>query len=561
LLRPRLPPCFLPLASFSALPCPPLIAFSSATPPNPILPTTLQEREKLAKEHFALLQKQRRLLEAQAAAAAPPPSLPEAAPPLPLPLGPAAGGPGLFALPPASGAQAAAGAGLPSAATALELWAAARGGGAAGSSFAGLSGLLPPAHDRSDSLELLSEQQGLLDLLNDQPAEFVGGAAAPPTPFDAADSSAAAGDGPRSPCGTAASGEWEPAGSGSLASAAAAAHAAALAAPGFGSGRWSSVEGSVEGLGGGGGGGGGGAGGRAESLAASAARTPEASPIKQPAGLAAAAGGSAGTAAAAPFLDFGGGGSLWAAHAGSSSGGGTRSSWPSDLPAMQPALGGGGGSMHAGVSSGGVGSSSAAGLLWGSSGNLAAAAGAAASPARPTAQDDLALVGLGSRLWQPAAAAPHSASSDGWAEALGGAPAGRLLASPQRPPAGAQPGGAAALALLQARRQQQLLAALDAAKAQLAQQAQQAQQRPICKYFLHGFCREVKLHRLYCPARSQPPPQPACRCPCCFRVARSMGGQRVGVGTCTRRGEAGGGFTFSCCSAVQAAQLRLHPWT
>ncbi|PSC75029.1 hypothetical protein C2E20_1867 [Micractinium conductrix] len=401
-----------------------------------------QEREKLAKEHFALLQKQRRLL---AQPPAPSAAQPEASP---LPMGggaPAAGlgqaaaqplgapmvgggGGGLFALPGPGGAAG----GLVPSAAALELWAAAHAGGAASAAgFARLPGLLRHVeHDRSDSLERLSEQQGLLDLLNDHSSDAAPAAEAPGASRDAA---GAGGEPLHSPTSGGGGG--------------------GLRHPAFGSGRWSSMEGSTEGLPG-----------------TDVGRTPEASPIKQRS-LAAAAGG-------AGFLDFAN--SLWQ---------------------VGGASGGAGAPRAAGVNSGSGGA-----LLWGSSGNLAAAS--TASPSRLSVQDDLALTGLGSsRLWQSGGAdrAAGPSSGDGWAEVLGGAvqqqggAGSSLLASPQRgAPQGAGGGGDAlgggglgvpALALLQQRRQQQLIAALDAAKAQLLLQHQGGRQT-ICKYFMHGFCRE-----------------------------------------------------------------------
>lgn len=232
-------------------------------------PAGLQEREKLAKEHFALLQKQRRLLAQAQPPAAPLPDLTA------LPLGPPApgllpqtaaqqaaqhtlsvGGAGLFSLP--AGAQRAGSTGLAAGlgqnAAALELWAAGGPAGAAGADFSGLPGLLQHAqHDRSDSLELLSEQQGLLELLNDQtPTAGAAAAAAAAAPFgsgppeaaDAAAGGAAAADALQSPTATAASDGWEgPA----AAAAAAGLGGSSLAPPALGSGRWSSVEGSIEG--------------------------------------------------------------------------------------------------------------------------------------------------------------------------------------------------------------------------------------------------------------------------------------------------------------------------
>jgi hypothetical protein len=220
----------------------------------------LQEREQLAKEHFVLLQKQRRLLEA---AAAPPPPQPQL-PPLMAPLQQQQGsGPvpaGLFAVQQQQQQQqqqqhhlhqqhAAAGSMAPTAA-ALELWAAAHaGGGAPVTGFSGLHGLLSQhaQHDRSDSLELLSEQQGLLDLLNDfppEPAPAPGQAAMPAAAAagDALETATAANGEPlRSPTATTVSDGWDvpPASSVAL--------SGGLGAPAFGSGRWSSIEGSVEG--------------------------------------------------------------------------------------------------------------------------------------------------------------------------------------------------------------------------------------------------------------------------------------------------------------------------
>lgn len=225
-----------------------------------------QEREKLAKEHFALLQKQRRLL-----AAAQPPVPPLQDVPA-LPLGPSppallqqqagqhpqpAAGAGLFSALPA-GVQGGNGAGLGSHAAALELWAAAGPVGAGAADFSNLSGLLQHAqHDRSDSLELLSERQGLLDLLNEQtPSAAAAAAAASETPFGRgpAEASEAPGgttgtagtiDALHSPTGTAASEGWDgPA----AAAAAAGLGGGSLAPPALGSGRWSSVDGSVDGL-------------------------------------------------------------------------------------------------------------------------------------------------------------------------------------------------------------------------------------------------------------------------------------------------------------------------
>lgn len=398
---------------------------------------------------------------------------------------------GLFGapMPPAS-------ADVPAPASALELWAAANAGSAA-AGYAALPGLLQQVqqaqHDRSDSLERLSEQQGLLELLNDHPLEPPATQAAPlgSGSGGAPDVSepAPGGEPLRSPAATTVSDGWEP----PQASRAGGGGGPSLGVPAFGSGRWSSMEGSLEGLQGGG----------AESLAPSASGTPDQSPIKTAPGLAATvAGGGRAASGGSRFLDFGS--SLWLG--GSSAGGGAagagaraataggQSGWSSLDQPQQQALSGSG-----------------PGLLWGSTGNLSAAA--ANSPGRPTAQDDLALPGLGSsRLWQPAGG---SAGGDGWDQLLGSATGagashhgvgGSLLTSPQRlgaaPPPGSAPmaslSGAAAVALLQQRRQAQLIAALDAAKMQLLlqQQAQQrgqqqGQGRQVCKYFVDGFCREV----------------------------------------------------------------------
>ncbi len=219
------------------------------------------------------------------------------------------------------------------------------------------------------------------------------------------------------------------------------------------------------------------------------ALSPDPSPLKRQ-GVPA----DAGSASSGGFLSLGGALWLGGGPAGSGAGGAvSRASW-SSLDA--PSLGG----AHALAQHGGA---SSAGLLWGSSGNLAAAAGggASASPSKLSVQDDLALTGLGGRLWKSGA----SGSGDGWAEVLGGAArqGGSLLTSPQRlsSAGGAAPSGLAgnpSLALLQQQRQQQLIAALDAAKAQLAvQQHHQQQQRQLCKYFVHGFCREVRAQRVF----------------------------------------------------------------
>ena len=197
--------------------------------------------------------------------------------------------------------------------------------------------------------------------------------------------------------------------------------------------------------------------------------SPEASPAKPLASaVAASAAAAAATAAAAAargnrfLLDLGGAG------------------WLADTPLGLATAG-----LDAGIPAGPAGpgaglehSMASPGRLW--------APGGSASPGR-FSQDEGSvgggggLSGLGpSSLWQ-------SSGPDGW-DLLSGSTAGAGGGSGA---GGSSTGGSAVLSpgrlSQQQQREQALIAALDAAKAQLLQQQQQPR---VCKYFVHGFCRE-----------------------------------------------------------------------